>query len=382
MSGKVLVNVKAAISKNGARNNDLEEDTTQDWSGELSNGKYFGEIALVMDSPRKATVTAQEQTILLVINARTFKQFFEGNPHALAEVQIRMLGEKADLLSVLMIQRSRMLFREFLETEHAEENMVFWEAVDVFEVKFKQGDQSMEQILKEESERSIPQYAEVSLLEDEHSRDEVRENGLQPPTYTIKLTHPIQFVWHLLRSAQAKILWEKYLKVGADLQVNISSKMRNNINKVLTPVGKWMDGEDVINNGTASRKELETSCEFLRSRTVMNDAKQEIYRLMVRDSYPRFKKSESFLNFIKDIGLYSETNTSEAEMNKLKNKEGGGGGARGKSMGGGMASKMVRGLANRAASSNALSGFNQKSTRLISGGNSSRADHRSFGKKM
>ena len=52
-----------------------------------------------------------------------------------------------------------------------------------------------------------------------------------------------------------------------------------------------------------------------------------------------------------DLGLYSETNTSEAELNKLKNKEGGGGGARGKIMGGGMASKMASGLANRAASS-------------------------------
>jgi len=274
MHGKCLVEVKA---RTDSPNNDLT-DVGKDWKGELGRGKYFGEIALVMDSPRKATVTTIEQTMLLAIDAKTFKLFFQGNPNALAEVQIRMLGEKADLLSVLMIPRARVLFRNFLETEHAEENMVFWEAVDSFEGKYKPGDQSMEVVLEQDSTKTLPQYEE------------------------------------------AKNIWDSYLKVGAELQVNISSKMRQNIQKMISMCGKWTDGIDVVNDGTTTRKMLETSCEYLRSRTVFNEAKQEIYRLMVRDSYPRFKKSDPFIVFIKEIGLYSETNVNTAELLKLKNK--------------------------------------------------------------
>ena len=115
----------------------------------------------------------------------------------------------------------------------------------------------------------------------------------------------------------------------------------------------WMDGEDVVNNGTATRKVLESSCGYIRNRTLFNEAKQEIYRLMVRDSYPRFKKSKPFLDFIKAIGLYSEANTTRAELLKLRNKEGTFADKRLKAAGGMLdnVNKGMRQMASRAASS-------------------------------
>ena len=53
----------------------------------LSAGDFFGEIALVSDEPRTATVTAKGPVRVLVITDRAFKALIERSPGIDAEVQ-------------------------------------------------------------------------------------------------------------------------------------------------------------------------------------------------------------------------------------------------------------------------------------------------------
>ena len=270
--GSVTVQVKAGIGGNDA--------PKADWFGRLYSGQYFGEIALVMDAPRKATVVTDEDTVLLSIDADTFKMFFEDNPRALAEVQIRMLGERADLISVLMIPQSITIFREFLNAEHSEENLVFWEKVRVFESTVATDDMS------------IPLY------------------------------NPIDNTRNLPQLADAVIIWDHYLKEGVAQQVNISAKMRQAIEKVINVCQLWIAfaPEEEISK-IVTRGGLNLALSAVRNRSVFYEAKYEIYKLMVRDSYPRFKKCEGFVTFINSIGLYNTANEKLSEKTLLKIKE-------------------------------------------------------------
>ncbi|MFL5922580.1 MAG: cyclic nucleotide-binding domain-containing protein [Gaiellaceae bacterium] len=74
-----------------------EADVTKDGRkvNQLSNGDFFGEIALVSDSPRTATVTATTPVRALVITDRAFKRLLEDQP----EIQRKVLTALAARLA-------------------------------------------------------------------------------------------------------------------------------------------------------------------------------------------------------------------------------------------------------------------------------------------
>ena len=156
INGAVEVDVKAKPGK--------ADGPKKDWKGWLYAGQYFGEIALVLDSPRKATVTTVEDTVLLVINAATFKMFFKDNPRALAEVQVRLLGERAELHSLLAITGSLDIFKEFLEAEHSSENVEFWIECQEFERAYDPKKYTMENMVEQEGTRKIDEMVEITRM--------------------------------------------------------------------------------------------------------------------------------------------------------------------------------------------------------------------------
>ncbi|MFL5932277.1 MAG: cyclic nucleotide-binding domain-containing protein [Gaiellaceae bacterium] len=79
----VLLEGEADVTKDGRRVN------------QLSNGDFFGEIALVSDSPRTATVTATTPVRALVITDRAFKRLLEDQP----EIQRKVLTALAARLA-------------------------------------------------------------------------------------------------------------------------------------------------------------------------------------------------------------------------------------------------------------------------------------------
>jgi hypothetical protein len=64
----LIVHGDATVSRNG------REVAT------LGPGMYFGELALLTDEPRNATVTASTDMVLLVLNRRSFRQVVDTTP--------------------------------------------------------------------------------------------------------------------------------------------------------------------------------------------------------------------------------------------------------------------------------------------------------------
>ena len=74
-----------------------EADVTKDGSNinKLGSGDFFGEIALVSDSPRTATVTATSPVRALVITDRSFRRLLDEQP----EIQRKVLVALAERLA-------------------------------------------------------------------------------------------------------------------------------------------------------------------------------------------------------------------------------------------------------------------------------------------
>jgi CRP/FNR family transcriptional regulator, cyclic AMP receptor protein len=76
----VLLEGTADVTKNGRRVN------------QLRGGDFFGEIALVSDSPRTATVTATSPVRALVVTDRAFRRLLDDSP----EIQRKVLMALAE----------------------------------------------------------------------------------------------------------------------------------------------------------------------------------------------------------------------------------------------------------------------------------------------
>jgi CRP/FNR family cyclic AMP-dependent transcriptional regulator len=79
----VLLEGEADVSKDGRSIN------------KLGSGDFFGEIALISDSPRTATVTATSPVRTLVITDRSFRRLLDESP----EIQRKVLVALAERLA-------------------------------------------------------------------------------------------------------------------------------------------------------------------------------------------------------------------------------------------------------------------------------------------
>ena len=79
----VLLEGSANVTKNGRRINTL------------GSGDFFGEIALVSDTPRTATVTATSPVRALVVTDRSFRRLLEDSP----SIQSKVLTALAERLA-------------------------------------------------------------------------------------------------------------------------------------------------------------------------------------------------------------------------------------------------------------------------------------------
>jgi CRP-like cAMP-binding protein len=79
----VLLEGSAEVTQDGERINDLEP------------GDFFGEIALISDAPRTATVTTTSPVRALVVTARSFQRLVEEMP----EIQRNVLAAAVDRLN-------------------------------------------------------------------------------------------------------------------------------------------------------------------------------------------------------------------------------------------------------------------------------------------
>jgi len=102
----------------------------------LYSGNYFGELAVMYNTPRAATITTTTDTVLLSIDAAYFSECFVDSPQLATEFLIRMKGTNIDIRSALKYGDTRTLFTKFLEKERSIDNLTFIDDSDKFRSEF------------------------------------------------------------------------------------------------------------------------------------------------------------------------------------------------------------------------------------------------------
>jgi len=101
--------------------------------GELSSGKYFGELALISDEPRLATLTVDsEYCVLLEFGRSSFRKIFLDTAESVADFAIRLQKEKVGFSYVLMHPFGIQKFTSYLESEYCMESIHFWSQAHEF----------------------------------------------------------------------------------------------------------------------------------------------------------------------------------------------------------------------------------------------------------
>lgn len=229
--GRVKVDVKPSAESEFIADGAVEpvEPTLMESHlGSLGPGQYFGEMSLVSTAfhTRSATVTSTQKSILVSTDKQSFLQLFSPYSDILAEFELRILKSSATLTQVLGHPLGVVSFREFLEVEHAGENIDFWVAARDFRNRCTL-DESLEQ-----------------------------------------------------RAERAKQIFATFCAEFADRQVNIAGSM-------LAKIENRLYTDNVV------------------APDLFDAVMQETFRVMDKDKFTRYKKSDMFKSFMKRLGILS-----------------------------------------------------------------------------
>ncbi|KAK1946525.1 Regulator of G-protein signaling 21 [Phytophthora citrophthora] len=184
----------------------------------LTPGCYVGPFTFERMNIRKAKVLARSAAVLLTCPFSKVVELFKEYPAAGAAANIAWFGERCDFVSVLRHGVLTQRFQAFLESEHSDENFLFFLDIEKFRV------------IEADNERR-----EFSVY-----------------------------------------IRERYIQSDAPKEVNLPAGIRDG---VLEKMDK-LSPTDII----------EVS--------FFDESLDEITRLMVKDSFPRFKKSMHFQNVV------------------------------------------------------------------------------------
>jgi len=220
----------------------------------LSSGKYFGEIALVIENAlRTATCTTCVETVLLSMSREDFNKSFESNPEALADVELKLAGKASGIRAILHHPMALKAFTKFLEDQFASESVICWQEC----LKFRNFYQ-----------KNVPETKDgVCLLP---INEEKREEMLN---------------W-------ANTITSRFIRVGSELEVNIPDTMRRLAIKAV-------DAKEVFED-------------------TFFDIETEIVGLMRNDKLSMFKNTEAFKNILKSVGSYLTVDMNADFKNKIK----------------------------------------------------------------
>jgi len=99
----------------------------------LGVGEYFGEVALVNDAPRTATIMTATRSVLVSITKDTFQKFFLDSPESYADFAIKLSRYEVPLASIITHPLGLKYLTQYLAGEYSTENLHFYLAVKNFE---------------------------------------------------------------------------------------------------------------------------------------------------------------------------------------------------------------------------------------------------------
>jgi len=210
----------------------------------MGQGDYFGEISLVSGRDATATITAvgKDNVLCLEIAKDDFDALFVSEPAALAEIQIKVLGQSCELKHILPHPVGRKYFAIHSAEQFATENIDFWTDVE-----------DLERMWRHRLRPSI-----VAVLGQGAEQAFAKKKAM------------------LVSKINA--IYEKYVVDNCPQPINIKSNVRNQIIKRMTLEDYEVD--------------------------MFKTAKQEIYDLMSLDVFSRFKHSDNFKKMLDEIGVY------------------------------------------------------------------------------
>ena len=112
--------------------------------GVLLPGDYFGEMALLNNVKRLATIKSLENTTLLKITREKFYECFQEVPEIISEFVVRMKGKNADLKCLLDYPKSKAVFAKYLEQINQHIYLESFDKILEFNRKVEEGGSSFE----------------------------------------------------------------------------------------------------------------------------------------------------------------------------------------------------------------------------------------------
>ncbi|KAK7250385.1 hypothetical protein SO694_00007530 [Aureococcus anophagefferens] len=234
----------------------ITDDDDQVLAKITRQGEYFGEMALVSEAPRNASAIATESSTCARLSAAQFRSAFMYSPVASAEFELKAMREKSSCNAVLSHPFTSAAFKAFLETEHAEENYLFWDAVRRYRTE------ALELVAKAKK-----------------TADAIKESP---------------------EDAQ-EVLNQAALNLGFlagninDLYVDTSSKHQVNLpNKMVKAIAKKIE----------SAKETDDLETTNVTPYMFDDAQSEIVKMLEQDNLKRFAQTQQFESVLDDLGSY------------------------------------------------------------------------------
>lgn len=129
----------------------------------LGPGKYFGEVALVTEQERTATIMALTRSVFLSISQAAFSSFFKRYPECFADFELKLLKRECRIRSVIYHRSGHRFLAQHLAKEYSSENIDFWDDVQ----RFKK-DPSMllaQKIVSTYVADNAPQQVNISALQ-------------------------------------------------------------------------------------------------------------------------------------------------------------------------------------------------------------------------
>jgi hypothetical protein len=246
-----------------------------------------GELALVSDAPRTATVRCTDEAVLIVLDKEVFQNIMKHEPVALALIELRTLKKDVLLYTILNLPEGAKAFATQLAKDYSDENIKFWQAADWYRIVHGgeagagrgEDQHGRTKQISSADQDHIPESEVGALVPEEHAQKSVDflvnmlvSEGKVPDAGAAR---------HILarwdRRQMAMKIYKQYISEDAAFQVNINYDTRTaierSIQQDLFPVDLFVTSQN------------------------------EVYSLM-RDPFYRWKTTPEFNELLQSVGSY------------------------------------------------------------------------------